>query len=165
MVARRRNEKPRSHKAGAVQTPAESEPASAVAERLAPEIGEHFRPSAGLAAAARRVAEAAETPNGRGWVRLHELLELAAEDPEIRASLGASEFLAIVTVLAGDGVMDESASPRLRELYSLMSNRGGGRKPTFSAAKAKHLAKQGWPQADIANELGCDVRHVRRLLK
>lgn len=165
MTAKRGKAKPRSSATGAVQTPGLPDDSGIYAERLAGEIGQQFKPSSNLQAIAQRFAAAAETPNGRGWVRLTELLEQAADDPQVRASLGASEFVAIVTVLAGDGILDESASPRLRELYSLMSNRGGGAKPRVEAAAVVRLAKSGMRQEDIARRLGCSVRHVRRLLK
>lgn len=165
MTAKRGKARPRSSATGSVQTPALSDEAGIYAERLANEIGQQFKPSPDLQAVAQRFAAAAETPNGRGWVRLTELLEQAAEDPQVRASLGASEFLAVVTVLAGDGILDESASPRLRELYSLMSNRGGGPKRRVSPKTVLRMHRDGVSNTLIAEALNCDVSTVRRILR
>lgn len=165
MATKKTRTRPRSSATGAVQTPALPDDSGIYAELLAGEIGQHFKPSTDLQAVAQRFAAAAETPNGRGWVRLTELLEQAAGDPQVRASLGASEFLAIVTVLAGDGILDESASPRLRELYTLMSNRGGGPKRRVNPQTVLRMHRDGVSNTQISEALNCDVSTVRRILR
>jgi hypothetical protein len=50
------------------------------------------------------VADHHDTPNGRGWLRLHELLRSAKADPEIASSPGALGFVAIMIELVSDAV-------------------------------------------------------------
>lgn len=57
-----------------------------------------------------------ESPNGRGWLRLLELLREAACDPVVQASSGATGFLSVVTILAEDGLTDTNGGDTLLPL-------------------------------------------------
>lgn len=143
----------------------------ALGELLAsdPQAAVTFRASERLREAAAKVSAAYASPNGKGWMRLCELLALAADDLAVKASPGASEFLAVVRVLAEDGVLDQSADPRFREVHRLMSASGAHRPrtPNHEAISKRHaaLVAQGWPKmkADekTAELFGCKTRLVR----
>lgn len=131
-----------------------------------------LRASVKLQEAARRVAEASDTANGRGWVRLNEILESAAVDPLVSASLGASGFLAVVRLLAGDAITDESGDESFRELHRAMSTSGEHREKVFDDVairkRVAQLIAANTPKMQAymtaARQFGCSARNVRRIV-
>lgn len=152
MVSARRKATPRPPLGGAVQTPAPSNQSG-----VTPDIS-----LANWAVELLRRTESSD--EGRGWMRLHELLRLAAKDPAVIASMSASRALALVTEVLGDATDEASAERAFDQLYRLMSMRGGGRPVQLDSRRAKRLKDAGRTQREIAAELGCSERQVRRLL-
>lgn len=54
--------------------------------------------------------------NGKGWVRLRDLLQAAASDPEVIASPGAAGFVEIMLALAADAISTANAVDALLPL-------------------------------------------------
>ena len=111
-----------------------------------------------------------ESPNGRGWLRLLDLLRDAASDPVVAASPGASGFLAVVTVLAEDGLADVNGGDTFLPLDGAMplGEIGARRSKQVAGFAAKgNTARVKYSQADKHRwaKLVRDDADLRRLHK
>lgn len=86
---------------------------------------------------ADRIAELWNSPNGQGWIRLCELLRLAANDELVKGSRAASDFLDLVTVLAEDSVSAMDGDEPFRQLEGVFaSDRASKRHERSGEARA-----------------------------
>jgi hypothetical protein len=93
------------------------------------------------------LAEAWNSPEGQGWLRLCERLDEVAGDPLIVASQPASEFLTLIRLLAGDSVTAKDGMRPIRDLESVIaSQHANGRHEPMRATEqwvAEEWAKYG----------------------
>jgi hypothetical protein len=68
-----------------------------------------------------QLKQTTDTPTGRGWARLHTLLQGAMKDPVVGASLPAVEFLAGMIALVGDAITAQSADEALEPLKVVLA--------------------------------------------
>lgn len=71
---------------------------------------------------AEKIWHTFNSDNGRGWVRLVDLLKIVAVDPKVAKSPGASDFLAVMIESAQDSLSSQDAWSALLPLDTLLPN-------------------------------------------
>jgi hypothetical protein len=121
----------------------------------------------------RLIDQLVSSPNGRGWIRLCEILQDATKDSAIQASPGARAFLAVALELAGDSLSDSSGLGPFKEVRKLLSATDAAKRAPSGVDKAAvkrfhaRLVASGADRAtsDTATNFGISTRRVRKILR
>lgn len=103
-----------------------------------------------------RLEARAASAEGRGWVRLHEVLKAAEGDPAIRAAGPAADFLALMVELVGNALFSASADDALAPLAKALNSAAAA-----DRARSRHEATES-ARAWVLREWGANAGAYER---